>query len=244
MVKKIMEIGNKIEMYEISAKKADDEQKIVYVSQVLEFDDDDDDMLKIAMPIYEGRLIPLQVGRKFNLCFYTTKGLYTADCVIEARRNVNNIYMLDVRLSSEIKKYQRRQYYRLDCNYEIKYKIIEQSALDYREITGNLPGYVEHEPFLAATALDISGGGMRFVTKQDMQKGEVIMLGISYTADAGEKYIEVLANVISAAAAKNNTDVFEIRVNYIDITENVREDIIKFIFSEQRKKMKKESGLS
>ena len=28
MVKKIMEIGNKIEMYEISAKKADDEQNV------------------------------------------------------------------------------------------------------------------------------------------------------------------------------------------------------------------------
>lgn len=242
MLGDILSVGNKIEMSELSKRTSVlDEQKPVYVSQILEFDEEDEEIIKIAMPISEGKIIPLQAGRRLSLCFYAKNGLYTANCIIEKRYRIDNIYMMDVRLSTQLKKFQRRQFYRLNCNIDLGYKVLTEEEYDCNT-PDRLTDTLLKGNYNNAVSLDISGGGVRFVAKNPIDVGSGILLEIGFNTSDGVKVINFLGRVISSVKTRNN-DSYEIRVNFENISERDREFIIKFIFNEERKKRQKESGL-
>lgn len=242
MLSDILSVGNKIEMFELSKMASvSDEQRPVYVSQILEFDEDDEEIIKIAMPISEGKLIPLQTGRRLKLCFYTKNGLYTANCVIEKRYRIDNIYMMDVRFTTQLKKFQRRQFYRLNCNIELGYKVLTEEEYDCNT-PDRLTDTLMSGNYNNAISLDISGGGVRFAAKNPIEVGSGILLEISFNTAEGVRVSNFLGRVISSVKTKNN-EAYEIRVNFENISERDREFIIKFIFNEERKKRQKESGL-
>lgn len=107
----IVEIG--------AVKEADDnpeegiqEMKKTYRTKV--FDVLSEDQLEIMMPIEKGKVILLAVDGQFDLCFYTEKGLYQCFARVLDRYKSNNIYIVVVELTSNLRKRQRREYYRLD----------------------------------------------------------------------------------------------------------------------------------
>lgn len=119
MIEKLITPGQKIELTEILMVDTDRKPK-TYQSQVFDVHEDDD-RLDIAMPIVAGRLIPLSVGLHFSVCFYTPKGLYQSNCVIVDRYKSNNLYTIVIELKTAPKKYQRRQFYRLETILPLKY---------------------------------------------------------------------------------------------------------------------------
>lgn len=244
MIKEILTLGNRIEIVEkVKSPGAAGEERRIYTSQLLEFDDDDEDVIKIAMPIYEGRLIPPHIGKRYNLCFYTKNGLYAVDGVVEQRYSQNNIYMIDIRLTTALRKHQRRQYYRLGCNFGIYYKEIEDEEFASHELTSFLPESVRKRMYKQGISVDISGGGVRFICDEEYSYGDILQLYLDFDTDIGTKTIETMASVVAATTVKNKSNAYEIRMNFIGIPERDREFIIKFIFYEQRKKRQKESGL-
>ena len=64
-------------------------------------------------------------GDFYEVCFYTSTGLYQAKLEITDRYKENNIFILVGAFCSDLEKCQRRQYYRLE-------KIID---IDYRNYT-------------------------------------------------------------------------------------------------------------
>ena len=59
-------IGSRMEL--VSKKSLrNNEERIVYASQILDFNDDS---IVCAMPIYEGRIVPLEAGKRFDAYFY------------------------------------------------------------------------------------------------------------------------------------------------------------------------------
>lgn len=238
---KVIEIGNKIEMVEL-AKSASGGEKITYVSQLLSFDEDDEDILKIAMPSHEGKLIPLQVGKRFGLTFYSGANLYMADCVIENRYRQDNIYTLEVRLTTDLKKYQRRQFYRMNCNYVLKFKEVEEEEYEEIELPRKIPQSLLDRPFMEGVSLDISGGGVRLVSKVRISENSKIFMDIDFTVGEEKRTVEAVGNIISSVSSKVKSDIYEMRVSFCDISERDREFIIKYIFGEElKKRQKKES---
>ena len=67
------------------------------------------------------------------------------------------------------------------------------------------------------------------------------ILYISYHLMKGEeqKKYEVVGKVLSAREMENKPGIFEHRVQYYDIDEDVREEIIKYIFEEERRGRRK-----
>ena len=58
-------IGSRMEL--VSKKSLrNNEERIVYASQILDFNDDS---IVCAMPIYEGRIVPLEAGKRFECIF-------------------------------------------------------------------------------------------------------------------------------------------------------------------------------
>ena len=67
MQKAVINIGDKIELTHVKSEFRSRLSKRRYGSKLLDYDGVRS--AKIAMPIYEGKVIPLQVGDEYDLCF-------------------------------------------------------------------------------------------------------------------------------------------------------------------------------
>lgn len=241
MIEDILSLGNKIEMREILHTMNEEKQKSVpvYTSQILEFDEEYEGVLNIAMPILEGKLIPLEVGRKFELFFYAKKGMYTCNGEIINRYKSSNVYVLVVNLLTDLKKYQRRQYFRLGTNIEIQYKLFTQEDEEYFRRVGEVPDEMIKRPYSTGVSVDISGGGVKFISRDNMPKETKLLLLINLPFDNEIKKCEVISKVVFTGTVKGRRDSYENRVEFVQIKEEDRELLIKYIFKEERNQRKK-----
>ncbi len=241
MIGNILSLGNKIEMQEISGLKSDfDEKKRMYVSQILEFDDDDDDLVNIAMPIFEGKLIPIDIGVKYDMYFYTKKGIYTCEAEAVNRYKSDKIYVLVMRLLSDLKKFQRRQFFRLEKNMEFQYKLFTQEDEKYFRLMGKISDEMDDRIYESGVSLDLSGGGMRFVSKNKFNVGDKMIVRLAINTGTALKVCEPIAKVISSVHAKGRSDLYENRIEFVQIKEGEREALIKYIFTQERIVRKKQ----
>lgn len=241
MIEDILSLGNKIEMREILQTMNEEKQKSVpvYTSQILEFDEEYEGVLNIAMPIFEGKLIPLEIGKKLELFFYAKKGIYSCKAEITNRYKSRNVYVLVVNLLTDLKKYQRRQYFRLDTNIDIQYKLFTQEDEAYFRRTGELSDEMIQRPFSAGVSVDISGGGVKFISGEIMPKETKLLLMLNLPFDGEIKKCEAVSRVVFTGTVKGRRDSYENRVEFVKIKEEDREQLIKFIFKEQRNQRKK-----
>ena len=253
MVSDVVSIGDKLELklLNFSTKKVENER--VYKSQVLDFINDD--TASILMPIEGGRIIPLSVGDKYSLCFFTKKGLYQCKCVIMERGHINNIYVLTVQFISDLEKFQRRKYYRLEYLLEFNYYLVTDMEISIlnKLRSNNFKDEEEKQDFiqtleklrkecLSGTILDISGGGARFVSEHSHEHGNRIRMSMEFNNSLGARNFDIQAIIISSDKMINRQGFYEHRVQFIDILKEEREAIIRFIFEEERRQRKKEKG--
>ncbi len=254
MVSDIVSVGDKLELKSLSFSTKNIENEKIYKSQVLDFIGDD--AASILMPIEKGRIIPLKVGDRYSLCFFTKKGLYQCKSVITERVRINNIYVLTVQFTSELEKFQRRQFYRLEYLLEFTYRLVsdteisiinrqrhnnfkdEEEQINYTNILEKLK-----QEWLSGTILDLSGGGARFVSQHNHERGNMMQMCLEFENNTAAKSINIQAMVISSNRMVNRQGFYEHRVQFIDILKEERESIIKFIFEEERRQRKREKGL-
>lgn len=253
MVSDVVSIGDKLDLKALnfSTKKIDSEK--IYKSQVLDFISED--TASILMPIEGGRIIPLTVGDRYNLCFYTKKGLYQCKAVITDRGRINNVYVLTVQFTSELEKFQRRQYYRLEYLLEFRYRLISDMEISIMNKLHSKnfsneeeeQGYINtletlQTDWISGTILDISGGGARFVSGHNHEHGNMLLMLLEFNNGLGAKKFEIEALIISSNKMVNRQGFYEHRVQFKDIIREDREAIIKFIFEEERRQRKREKG--
>lgn len=249
MVSDVIQIGDKVNLLKVK-KKQEDDVTIEYVSQVLEFTEDN--KIKIAMPIQNGRVIPLNVDEQYYMRFYSKKGLYQCKGVILDRYKEENVFILIVRYISDLEKFQRREYYRLEHILDINYRVVTREEEIYekwiREDQFDRPEdrkeCIEKLKILQAawepaTITDISGGGARFNSMHptDPEK-KIVIAFLFYVNGKGYDY-RLKAVVISCEPLVNRQGVYENRVKFIELELEKRETLIKFIFEEERKIRKK-----
>ena len=92
-----------------------------------------------------------------------------------------------------------------------------------------------------SVVVDISGGGLRFVANFSYEEGNTIYCSYRLPGNANDKEYEMLCNVLKVTELESRPGLFEHRIQYIYIDENSREDIIHFIFEEERKIRKKQT---
>ncbi len=245
----LIKIGDRVSLVKLDTAKKTLEQKTKsYVSQVLEFVTDE--KVKIAMPIENGRIIPLEIGDKYAVRIYTQKGLFQCKSIIIDRFKEGNLFILLIEFTSSLEKCQRRQYFRLETLIDFKVREVtkdEQDIKDNAELT-----IVEKDELLksftfswkSAIITDISGGGFRFNSGLKVLKGSRINFNLAL--QVGEEVIEynLDASVVLANSLLNQTGYYEYRAEFYNITPEQREHIIRFVFEEERRKRRKEKGLN
>ena len=243
MVSKIVNIGNKVEFTKVQSSQKNNEntelRKKVYVSQV--FDIIDETRIKVAMPIEGGHVVAVPLNTRLDACFYTNKGLYHGRIVVVDRMKENNIYSMIIELQYELKKFQRRQYYRLSCTMDLEYRLMEEE--EYNNFIGNkiLPDESDVGGMLPGVALDFSGGGVRFISDIRFKKDDQIFVRIKISYDEHCRIYLLEGRIITSIEGKNTGRKYENRVEFVDLDRKIREEIIKYIFMEERRQRQKDT---
>ena len=240
MLSKYVKLGDKLELETINnSRNADLSEKKNYKSQV--YDIVSEDQIKIAMPMEQGKVVLLPVDGEYNLCFYTQSGLYQCLARVIDRYKSDNIFVLVMELTTDIRKYQRREYYRLNCVLDMKARNVTPDNAS--------GGSVEQVQFLDTditfsngTMVDISGGGARFISKTRYPKGSNIQFAFSLFVNGKLTEYKLLGRVLYSEELASRQGSFEHRIQFINIMNDERESIIKFIFEEERKIRRREKG--
>jgi c-di-GMP-binding flagellar brake protein YcgR len=251
MLKNVLKVGDRIELKSINQVRLMENTNRVYLSRVLDILDDY--RMNIAVPIESGHLVPLEIGSRYEMSFLTNSGLYMCKCEIKNRLKQENLYYLAVSIISELKRDQRRQYFRLEKIIPLKYRVVSELEQRLRYFMEKKAYKDDREKRLVSekllqlegtwfdgTIVNVSGGGIKFSSMAKHENGTSLMLDFSLVDGLR---IEAEAKVIGSAEISNSKGKIEYRCEFKKIRKDLREAIVRYVFSEERKQRQKESGL-
>ncbi len=141
---------------------------------------------------------------------------------------------------TNLHRYQRREYYRFNCVIEMNYRVMSQEELEGVSSGVISPSSdLDENDMKEAMIVDISGGGLRFVAEEQYPIDTVLFVEFSLEIEDEMMPFALAAKVIYASEIENREGEYEIRLQYVYINNTIREEIIKFIFEEERKSRKK-----
>lgn len=239
MISKFVSVGDKIELQPVIREEDSfqEEKSKTYFSQVQEVISED--TLEILMPMEQSKLVLLPVDYEYDITFYTSNGLYQCFARIIDRYKSNNIYILVAELTSNLRKFQRREFYRFSCALEMCARTLERNeveAIEERRPYVLQPGL----PLKRSVIVDISGGGLRFMSSQRYEPESLLYCSYDLLKNGERKKYEVVGKVLGVKELDNRPGTFEHRVQYYNLSEGTREEIIKFIFEAERKSRRNE----
>jgi c-di-GMP-binding flagellar brake protein YcgR len=240
MLSKYVTVGSRVEVQEVSSHglSLSEEKKKVYTTMVRDILSED--RFEILMPIEQSKVILLPVGAEFDLYFYSNVGLYQCFADVIDRYKDGTQYVLLMERTSNLRKFQRREYYRLGCALEMNARPLEKEEIDsieqHREML--VPGL----PLKSSVVVDISGGGIRFISNYNYEVNSLIYCKYNLVIDGAAKEYTLVSKVIDVHEMENRPGVYEHRAQYVNIDSLDREEIIRFIFEEERKHRKRETG--
>ncbi len=236
MIDQILSPGDKVELRSMIQVELDDGTMGTKLYRTDITDVRDDGMLEIAMPMEKTKLILLQVDSQYEACFFTLGGMYRANLRIVDRQKVDNQYLLLAEFVTALAKFQRREYYRFMCVAEAMVKNITMSQV--HAINQNLSYLIPMADATKAVIVDISGGGLRFISKSPFKTDSLIQIQFELKNREGSREYLLAGKVVMSGKIPNRENEFENRVKFVDLDETSREEIIKYIFGEERKNRK------
>ncbi len=240
MLTKYVKPGEKVELQTVERSILGSvSDKKAYVSKV--YDIISDEQFEILMPMEKTKLILLPVDGEYDVCFYTKQGLYQCYVRIVDRYKSDNTFILLCEPTSNLRKYQRREYYRFSCILNMDSRELVEEELEAMEKQQLFfqPGL----PLQKSVIVDISGGGVRFVSSYRYEQDTIIYLTYKLMIAGKEKTYEIAGKVLASKPIENRPGEFEHRLQYMNMDNSEREEIIRYIFEEERKNRRKENGM-
>lgn len=231
--------GNRLQLQQIVRHKSDgtNVQK-TYDSQVIDILSDD--RIEISMPFEKTKLVLLPVDGEYNLFFYTSNGLYQCAARVIDRYKNSNVFSVLMDLTSNLRKYQRREYYRFSCALEMNSRTLQEEEIETMDEGAN--ALVPELPLQRSVIVDISGGGLRFVANYKYEAESLILCKYNLWVNGENKEFSLFGKVLSVKQLENRPGIYEHRVQYVNMDNDNREEIIKYIFDAERVAIQKQKN--
>ena len=216
MEERTLQEGSKIELidYRVNGNKHTYYSVMTHILNESTFD--------AQAPFERGVVAALEIGREYECFFITLYGLYRCKVRLESRHIEGGLHFLRFKLRTAIVKQQRRGFFRMETIFDFRY---------YNSLTNQ---------WKEATTHDISGNGIKCIAHEDLSKGTRIMCELTLEIEKKVYTVTNLAEVVDSKAINSAERQFEIRLAFIDISTPKQDIIIKYIYDEQRKRLKKE----
>ncbi len=246
----VLKIGDNVEiriLQQIEQGWKTGERPDFYASKIQNILDNGD--IEIDMPTQKGQNASLPSGVRLEFLFYTRENIYRCVAHIKDRYIRENLYLLLIEPKTPLEKFQRREHYRFECALDMLYQPIKKDEVDISPI-GELKEHhrLTYPEDLAkeAVAVDLSGGGMRFVGYEPGTEGEYMVISLPLENESMSYTLEIVASVLtcqrikrSAGERPDSQKKYEYRVKFLVKNPEDREWIIKFIFEQERLRRQK-----
>lgn len=243
-VAELIRPGDKADIIPVRETGKSEVEGKLYKSKV--FDIKENGNLEMSMPTERGKLVVLSLGVRMEIVFYTKNGLYRSVGQIRERYKSANLYIMEVELKTQPEKFQRREYYRFPCVMDFQYYTITKEEARFESAEALLIHLREQEDEdgkspnrereYAGKIVDLSGGGTRFRTLKELDPRQWLLLEIHLKNEFMDKWFYIIGAVIDCVRPENDSErMFEVRVKFQIRDANMREEIIQFIFEEERK---------
>lgn len=214
----VFNVGDRIEL-----SKLDYKEERSYPSQILDITDEK--TFIVSGPIYKNELVLIHKNEKIRLSqIVENKGRYAFDAKV-LRREYKNIYKLELQKVSNIKKYQQRKYYRLDISIPVIKEFIINKDKEEVILTES------------CKTKDISGSGLKLYSNFEHNIGDIIKCKFNI-----EDYpLDIKGKILRIEEIDTFDFKYSLGINFIELKEDNRDRIIKFIFLNER--LLREKGL-
>jgi c-di-GMP-binding flagellar brake protein YcgR len=175
-------------------------------------------ILTVGVPFVQGEIVPLREGTKVLITFWDDLSAYEFEGEIMQRIAVP-VPLLVLKLPDFITKVQRRNYVRVPATYPITYRSVDEAGLSdlYR-----------------GTMIDLSGGGMRFLTKEGLENHSLLYVHLELPT----ALIQTPARICRVEKT-DDVQRYCVTVEFSDLSERERDQIIRCVFEIQRVMRKK-----
>jgi len=217
-------IGTRLELELL--KNVEEEAGQIYISQLLEIQESG--IIVVSSPIHESRLIFIPKQERIRLAFvHNEYGLLGFTATVISTEFKDKIAVLVVQPVTELFKLQRRKYFRLDYLIDIKI-----------QLNGKKPNNKSEAPIRAFTK-NISGSGLCIVTDTDIPKNTELQVELKLAEDITitAKCVVVRNSWFEVMKSKS----YELGVHFTDISKKDQDILIKYIYEQQRVRLKKET---
>ncbi|MDE6686692.1 MAG: PilZ domain-containing protein [Lachnospiraceae bacterium] len=242
-MEKILKLGMHVEMIKtgltLDALENMDKKFISSLHEIVS-----DDTLILTNPTIRTRLVPLHKGERYDGYFFLRDKIYMAGFVVEKSFTEGNVRVVQVRLTSDLKKYERRQFFRFETTMDIRYLLLTaENTSEFKEAVkkNNL---LQMQGFEVGTTLDISGGGIRFYSKELLPEGGMAIIHMGVEVEGQQKNHTFLGKVLYSERHRDNRNIYIHRIQFVDYKQDVREELVQYIFKCQRDRLKKQNSLN
>lgn len=210
-------VGDKVEIISFNKNK----EKSIYFSKLVDIIEGG--FIVIEAPISEGVLVPIEVGSLFDLYINNKNSFYYVKAEVKERVKAN-IPTVIMRLEGTLSKIQRRDFFRFECTLNAKVGRIDDSK--EKDLKDTM--------YYSSIIHDISGGGIRMSSDLELKHGDKIECVLELEKDS----VLVIGKVVRVSTSKGIYK-HEYGINFLSISNQNREQIVKYIFEQQRKLRKK-----
>jgi c-di-GMP-binding flagellar brake protein YcgR len=233
--------GDKIDIrliQQVESPQTDGLYTKIYKSQVL--DSREDGKFEISMPIESGKLMLLPLNIRFEFLFYSMGGMYRTVGMVVERYKKDNMYMLLIELKAQLERFQRREFFRLPYSIEIDYydlteKQAQMNSSDaiFVQLRADDDAIMKEH---TCRLVDISGGGTRIRTLSKLSPGKYVLLAMRLTNPKIDKQYYIVGEILESFPVEAGTETYyDSRVKFMIKDPKVQEELIQFIFEEDRK---------
>ena len=198
-----------------------------------------EDSIDIAMPMQGTKIILFPVGEKIDMLFYCS-GHAMYGCVGEVtnRMKEEGLFKLEVKLISDLKKVQRREHFRLNLAVPLMYYKWTEYEEGMRDSDAVNDAFMFVTPdWMEGMTIDLSGGGIKFVSDLQLEKNEKIVIILNSNDTALNRSYKFLCNVVDSFKLDGPAVGYATRARFMGLTEEEQEELIKFIFDMERKRI-------
>jgi c-di-GMP-binding flagellar brake protein YcgR len=162
----------------------------------------------------EGAPLPVRLEQPIKVYYTTDRAAYGFKSKI-LRRSNKPIPVLLIEKPESAKRIQRRDYFRLEVSGSVDLYQKEAEAAEAQKIA-------------EAALLDISGGGIKIELAENFRKDELFYIHLKNIME------QQLIKSSIVRKTKVNAELYNYGLEFIDISEGLREEIIQWIFAYQR----------
>lgn len=199
--------------------------------------------LCIGAPVSRSVVIHLRAGDTVDIVYYRPQGMLTFTAGVLRDYEEKGIQLAEIEIKSTISRFQRREYVRLDISLALRLSMLaapdemrdmpaEQTLSLAYDQTSAAQKKRSDAPFEGVTA-DISGGGLRAFIPTPLQSGT--LLECTLWLRNGDSFRSQAKVVRAGESGEGGKLPYTIGLQFVNVNEQARRKIIKYIFDEQIK---------